>query len=262
LIEKQHIAAGYALRDNGDGTWTVGRDGAEVSNADELKAALENGGKVYLTSDVTIPENWSASVLEGNKATLDLLGNTVTIACKSSVFNSTGELTIKNGTVNVMTTQAGTLAGAIGISKNGIVNLENLTMNVTSPEGRDDVASVAIVIAGNGVLNLNEGAVINLNAAIEGYAVYVISGPATINMNGGKIIDKAPAEAGSYALIGQTDFTVNAVSGEISMGAGENHFAFFAYPGWGAVTVNLNERFVLNIEDGANAGNNGVTVVK
>ena len=75
-----------------------------VSTADQLKAALAEGGNIVLTADVKLDRNEVINVPKGNTATMNLNGHTLSGTSNATDKNSNlitvkGNLTIDNGTV-------------------------------------------------------------------------------------------------------------------------------------------------------------------
>lgn len=70
-------------------------DAQTVSNADELKKALENGGTVVLKNDIEVTESLSVT----KTTVLDLNGKTLKTSTANYGVTNKAELTIKNGTI-------------------------------------------------------------------------------------------------------------------------------------------------------------------
>ncbi len=160
-----------------------------------LQNALNAGGNVSLTSDVTVSASAGLSVPEGKTVTLDLGGNELTV--EGSNFVNNGTLTITNGTVSGNDTQAGRRA----IVNNGTLTLENVTVNQIYQAGG------AAIINDGGTMIINEGTtVVAANMAISN------KNNATLTINGGEFTGAGgPNDHPSYCICNQlsSELTVN-----------------------------------------------------
>ena len=164
---------------------------ALVSSADEFVAAFNNvadGEKVniILANDMKL-ENEKLTVEAGDKATVNLNGNTLTVensvAKASSAIDNKGELTITNGTV----TYEGVGDPSFGYGTNTINNSGTLVLsNVEIINATDSGSSVAVDCSAGANLVINAGTVIKS----EKNAIRLCPfGAAAINctINGGEI---------------------------------------------------------------------------
>lgn len=160
-----------------------------------LQNALNAGGNVSLTSDVTVSASAGLSVPAGKTVTLDLGGNELTV--EGSNFVNNGTLTITNGTVSGNDTQAGRRA----IVNNGTLTLENVTVNQIYKAGG------AAIINDGGTMIINEGTtVVAANMAISN------KNNATLTINGGEFTGAGGPNANpSYCICNQlsSELTVN-----------------------------------------------------
>ena len=108
VVDGNVPAGKIVVKDNG--IWTV-KDGATVTTADELKAALADGGNIVLLNDVTVTD-----YLTMNKScTLYLNGKTLYMSTTNDSYISGGaNITIKNGKIDI--------SGTNFTERNGIFN--------------------------------------------------------------------------------------------------------------------------------------------
>ena len=138
-----------------------------VSTADELTAALANGGTVVLTTDISLT-NDKIIVAADAKATLNLNGNTLTVESNESkascAIENKGELTIKNGTI----TYAGVGDPNFGYGTNTINNTGKLVIDgATIINTTDSGSSVAIDCSSGAELIINSGEIKSMKNAIR-----------------------------------------------------------------------------------------------
>ena len=109
-------------------------DAANVSTEAQLVAALANGGKVTLQSDIALSENQAITIAAGNTVVLDLNGKTLSStsnqAASYDMFLVKGQLTVNNGTI---TTESAvdngwsSMTSIFDITAGGAVHLNNVT---------------------------------------------------------------------------------------------------------------------------------------
>ena len=191
-------------------------DGAvEVETAEQLIAAVANGGEIKLTADVTV----DAYVTINKVTTLDLGGKTLT--SKAGGFDVYADFTLKNGTVNTATWGVWVQSGAkFTLETDAVVNADqNTTLNnapalIVVGEGTTlDIYGKAtakgdnFAVSGNGsngmggvILNVYEGAEIT---SPEGIALY-FPNTATLNISGGTVTGTSGAyiKSGSATISG------------------------------------------------------------
>ena len=197
-------------------TATAWADGVvEVGTAEQLKAAVANGGEIKLTADVTV----DAYVTINKATTLDLGGKTLT--SDAGGFDVYKDFTLKNGTVNTATwgvwVQSGakfTLEADVAVNADQNTTLTNAPALIVVQEGTTlDIYGKAtakgenFAVSGNGsngqggvVLNVYEGAEIT---SPEGIALY-FPNTATLNISGGTVKGTSGAyiKSGSATISG------------------------------------------------------------
>ena len=187
----------------------------EVETAEQLIAAVANGGEIKLTADVTV----DAYVTINKATTLDLGGKTLT--SKAGGFDVYADFTLKNGTVNTATWGVWVQSGAkFTLETDAVVNADqNTTLNnapalIVVREGTTlDIYGKAtakgdnFAVSGNGsngmggvILNVYEGAEIT---SPEGIALY-FPNTATLNISGGTVTGTSGAyiKSGSATISG------------------------------------------------------------
>ena len=187
----------------------------EVETAEQLIAAVANGGEIKLTADVTV----DADVTINKATTLDLGGKTLT--SKARGFDVYADFTLKNGTVNTATWGVWVQSGAkFTLETDAVVNADqNTTLNnapalIVVGEGTTlDIYGKAtakgdnFAVSGNGsngmggvILNVYEGAEIT---SPEGIALY-FPNTATLNISGGTVTGTSGAyiKSGSATISG------------------------------------------------------------
>ena len=143
-VAEEFCAEGYIPVDNGDGTYGVkeGTFVAEVGGVkyeslqDAINAAGE-GDTITLLADITVSSdladaaNGLYNIAADDKITIDLGGKTIDVTDNSTgnfiVFYNYGELTIKNGTVNVTSTnnRLWNAQSTIILNRGGILTIES-----------------------------------------------------------------------------------------------------------------------------------------
>ena len=126
------VAEGYIATQNADGSWKVAYDGAEVTNADELAAALASGEKILLKNDI----EYQSSIVLAEGASLDGNGKTITYTGTEYTYHlvklNTGatveNVTLENYRVRTESTT------------NGTVTLKNVTINMDNDETGLDIS--------------------------------------------------------------------------------------------------------------------------
>ena len=187
----------------------------EVGTAEQLKAAVANGGEIKLTADVTV----DASVTINKATTLDLGGKTLT--SDAGGFDVYKDFTLKNGTVNTATWGVWVQSGAkFTLEADAAVNADQNTTLTNAPAlivvqegttldiyGKATAKGENFAVSGNGsngqggvVLNVYEGAEIT---SPEGIALY-FPNTATLNISGGTVKGTSGAyiKSGSATISG------------------------------------------------------------
>ena len=187
----------------------------EVGTAEQLKAAVANGGEIKLTADVTV----DADVTINEATTLDLGGKTLT--SDAGGFDVYKDFTLKNGTVNTATWGVWVQSGAkFTLEADAAVNADQNTTLTNAPAlivvqegttldiyGKATAKGENFAVSGNGsngqggvVLNVYEGAEIT---SPEGIALY-FPNTATLNISGGTVKGTSGAyiKSGSATISG------------------------------------------------------------
>ena len=188
-----------------------------VATEDELKAALQTGGTIALTGDITVED--TLTVPNGVSATLDLNGHKI-----SKITKTPASLLTNNGTLTVEDSAAdGTTGGGIAITFNGSVD-NSIAVNA---------------ISNRGVLTVNGGEISNSGTGNQiGYAIDNYNG-ATLTVNGGKITANGSSYYDGIRLFcGSNETRVTVNDGEISSIWAQNPSANKATEVKGAVIVN------------------------
>ncbi|RAQ30064.1 hypothetical protein DPQ25_00715 [Hydrogeniiclostridium mannosilyticum] len=175
------VADGYKVisetKDNGDIWYTVVPDpeaGTQVSNADELMKAAENGGKIRLTKDIAL----SADLRFADGTVLNMNGKT---------------LTVNDGKGSLKTTEG---TGTLTIEGNGVIN------GVLYADRKFNNGGTLIVNAGENFM---------VNSKSEnGWAVYGGMG-SKIVLNGGAYNISVKGTAGTIHTLGSSLTVSNAV---------------------------------------------------
>lgn len=234
-------------------------DTGAIATADELAAALENGGELSIGEDIdfTIPGSVNAIDLPaGVDATLDLAGHALIASPNSQAIISKGNLTIKNGTVVLEApADSQSASGAVSAQNGGVLTLENVKIEVTG-------GITHAVTVSSGTLNLNEGTEIIIKGSGYQTGVICFGNGDVVNINGGKIIIDAPANSTTSVGIGSySNCTVNANSGAITVNDGAQHYGVGEFIPGISFVLNLKSGFAINAEGSATAIDSSVTVV-
>ncbi|MBQ7996776.1 MAG: InlB B-repeat-containing protein [Paludibacteraceae bacterium] len=152
----------------------MSKEGAEITDWAALQTAMNNGGVIKLTADITAtPADAALTVPAGKTVVLDLNGFTINRALTAPAAN--GSVIINNGTLAIQTTNGGKITGGKTTGNGG-------------------------GILNNGVLTLYGGEITGNKASGMGGGVYnAAAAPAGFWMTGGLIDGNT---AGSYAAIG------------------------------------------------------------
>ncbi len=187
----------------------------EVETAEQLIAAVANGGEIKLTADVTV----DAYVTINKATTLDLGGKTLT--SEAGGFDVYADFTLKNGTVNTATWGVWVQSGAkFTLETDAVVNADQNTTLNNAPAlivvgkgttldiyGKATAKGDNFAVSGNGsngmggvILNVYEGAEIT---SPEGIALY-FPNTATLNISGGTVTGTSGAyiKSGSATISG------------------------------------------------------------
>jgi len=175
-----------------------------IDNAEDLKAAVAEGGQFKLGADIALDE--SLNVPAGKTVSLDLAGYDI----NANYTNGTAALTVE---------------GNLTIINSG----DAAAINVTDESGSDVKGNYpAISVKDNAALTFADG-VIDVSGFASGIQTTYGS---VVNFTGGKIIVDGN---NGYGISAQRDTTVNMTGGEIVVNNGIGIFAMWGSP----VTVNL-----------------------
>ena len=182
----------------------------------DIKAAINNGNSITLTSAVDLTEVKAIQIPEDAEITVDLAGSTLTTDERNPgldhqyAFQVSGNLTIKNATIN---------ARGVEVYEDGVLTLENATVDAVDSNG-----GAAVYVWEGGKAVINGGTYTNSKLGNDGEtsgATAVISfGDLTIN--GGTFT----TIAGGYPIMikGGTasinDATITGARGGIAVEAG------------------------------------------
>jgi predicted ribosomally synthesized peptide with SipW-like signal peptide len=171
-----------------------------VTNSDELKVALTNGGNVALANDVIISESLPVTkdtVLDLNGKNIGTSGSTT----GSPLYLQGGKLTVKNGTLDLdgsHTNVNGTFSTAIGYDAQTELVVENVNFTGTTAingtfatdgplkiaisDCTMDVTNVGIAVSANSTEAI--ATINNCNIDADVYAIFASQG-SKITINGG-----------------------------------------------------------------------------
>ena len=134
-----------------------------VSTADELTAAIANGGSIVLADDVELAQNETITIGNGTEVALNLNGHTLSAEnTRTATHNfmidvKGGTLSIENGTVSMEHTGSNMAwngaTTVIDVTAGGVLNLEGVT--VKNEGGTDMNFSVHLNNWGEVTLNAN-----------------------------------------------------------------------------------------------------------
>jgi|GEM_PF-2081273 len=170
---------------------------AKVDTADELTTALQAGGPVQLTDDVTV----SKSLTLRKDANIDMNGNDIVAATSSAAVNVTA-----GTTVNIEGEGTITNANATAVLVYGTCNIDGATVENTRNTGE------ALLIQGGGKVVMNDGEIIG--ESDKGGSAINVKG--SFELNGGLVEGKAAGTAGySNAIVGSGTGTITINGGTI-----------------------------------------------
>ena len=171
-----------------------------VTNSDELKVALTNGGNVALANDVIISESLPVTkdtVLDLNGKNIGTSGSTI----GSPLYLQGGKLTVKNGTLDLdgsHTNVNGTFSTAIGYDAQTELVVENVNftgktaingtfatdgpLKIAISDCTMDVTNLGIAVSANSTEAI--ATINNCNIDADVYAIFASQG-SKITINGG-----------------------------------------------------------------------------
>ena len=166
-----------------------------VSTADELTAALKEGGNIVLAENIDLTKTLFAN---GDDVVLDLNGKTITAPSSGAMFHSgsdTDPSMIITSSTDGAVINAGSNAVLLGY---GSTEISNVTINV------ENATSTSVPFSVYGNLTLGEGTVVNVNKL----------GTSLISNNGAVaiVIDGAKINVGEFKVNGATLIALNQAS--------------------------------------------------
>lgn len=213
------------------GTGTV----TPVNNAVDLAAALQAGGTVVLSSNITLPADTTLEIPEGTTVTLNLNGKKLT-GSGSTVLDVKGDLTLEGGTIE----NAGRIAsvaegGKLTVSSGGYMATSGCAFYAGSTASGQEENGGTIVIDG-GVIQAQE------------FCIGVVRG-GSLTVNGGTLtsVDNAVIAGNGMSDDPNTAITIN--GGTFNAGITTSGYIACGiyHPGKGTLTVNGG---TFNIKDG------------
>lgn len=197
-------------------------DATAVSSWDGLQNALNQGGNIILTKDITAGDgDLRLEVPAGKNASLNLNGHkidrssdtTSSFASANRIFNISGTLELNNSgdEENGILTGARSSEGAIHVEENGtlIMNAGRISGNCTGSGG--------VYVEPNGKFYMNGGEIINNTTnspgAGQGAGVYLWGGE--FEMTGGKICQNKAISSGA-GIYATREAVLRITGGEIS----------------------------------------------
>lgn len=212
----QYMVAGYEVT----GNYTVAKPQALV----ELESAIDKGGNVTLTNDVTLLESLEIT----NKLVLDLNGKTITAPLFSAFeVKAGGELTIKNGKVVAYGSTVRAIGGKATIESGEYTSTGTAVGSTPATyrysldcrEGGELVINGGTFKSNNGMINVGSTVTINggkfeniVEKSMTRHFAYV---SALLTINDGEFYGKANSSAGGYFFCGA------AASGDIQIKGGK-----------------------------------------
>ncbi len=182
--------AGKATMDN----FSVKSADAVVDTASELSGSLAEGGKVVLTTDI---DNFEGANISKDTL-LDLNGKNVS-GEKGIVVANGAKLNVANGTMEIASADG----DAITVTNDeegttSTLDLSNVQIDLADVGDANKNNIVVDATAGNAVLNIDKGTVIN--AAGEWVAAIKAVNNAEVNVNGGEINVENKSGSGVFGI--------------------------------------------------------------
>lgn len=209
------VDEGYVSRDNGNGTWTVGKDyvaaigETKYATLDDAAAAAKSGETILVLKDIDLSSHARSNsddiVIEG--VTLDLNGYTIR-GYNSGVRYSGAGATIKNGTFDFVDAEAKPNYGLSIGSYNNETHSGNITLEDLTVKGGINIDYADVVL--NNV-NIDMG-------ASTFYAIWVDEDGASAIYHSGAITASSSATAVfgvAKGLNGAADGSIQVTGGKI-----------------------------------------------
>ena len=233
----------------------------EVSTWSQLYDALQTGGNIKLTGDVTYGTGGGThasaaplAVPEGKSVTLDLNGHVIDRGLSSGPASDgyvievyKGSLTLTDG--NPTAAHGGTLpAGGIITGGNGDNFNSNcggvcvrtdgkLIMNGGTIFGNRSALSAGGVYVSGGTFTMNGGTISGNSTSSKGGGVYVEYGSKTYTMNGGTITGNSASDKGGGVYVNEGQFNISGnpvITGNTKGSVANNVFLYGDY-----ITINV-----------------------
>ena len=231
-----------------------------VSTADYLALAVANGSKsIKLDANVEIKE--ALNVAAGENVVVDLNGKTLTVTGYSDkangshyyALNVTGNLTIKNGTINargVQTYSGANLVIEDGVTVNAIDNNGGACVyiregsNVTINGGNFESLACKSELTGGSVI-INDGGKLTING---GNFTSKVNGPYVVNHKSGETVINGGTFKAVRGVVSAVGGTVSIAGGTFTKTDLDNKAGYELYVAGGAkVTVTGDAKFTNEI---------------
>ena len=201
-----YVVAGYEATEDA-GIYTVDKPAA----LKELEAALEKGGNVTLTKDVTLLESIK---VENKKVVLDLNGKTITAPLFSALeVKAGGDLTVKNGKVVAYESTVRAIGGKVTIESGEYTSTgtaldspATYRYSLDCREGGELIINGGTFKSNNGMINVSSPVTINggkfenvVEKTMTRHFAYV---SALLTVNDGEFLGKANGSAGGCFFCG------------------------------------------------------------
>ena len=236
------IADGKAVKDNGDGTWTLVDAVAYAQEVDngyvrnvgyatlaEAISAVENEGTVTLLKDITV-DSETYTIADGKSLTLDMNGKKITVTDNKTsnyeLFYIYGEMTVTgNGTIELTATnnREWNAMSAIFHNRGGVLTIENGTF---THNGGTDMAYVVDNSGnyyGDATTTIKGGTLTSTYIAVRNRMeqnTHGASGTAILNVEAGTITGTSRAiwaQAASTSTTAPATGVINVSGGEVGL---------------------------------------------
>jgi len=232
-----------------------------VASAADLMDALADGKSVQLTEDIALDTSIGAT--EGQKITIDLAGNDLTVENEGTILDGTMVGAVGEGSVlNIVSTSDAPVNLTFDNTslplalEGGTINLENVNITVVDNAMSDHMLFSGVSADAGGTINFYSG---TIDATYLG--VCLVNG-STFNMYGGEIIARTStrthlkANTSAICAYGE-NITVNLVGGKITVV--DQGYAFTAVQDYiftsaeSSGSLYISKDFVIDCPDTANS---------